>query len=169
MRTQRTIGRLPAAAALGLGSLAACAGAASPPPGANDGWVSATPSPGDLGATPEAKRVEPEREKDKGDTGDGGAPRCPYGELSDPHRGFIRCLTPDERDARWLPPEPQKPPEPKEPKDAPGPAPSAAPSAPPAPPAAPPVVEISAPKFDNGEVPKAEKSVNGLSAEIGKC
>src|SRR5262245_21042540 len=152
MRTQRTFGRFLAAAALGLGSLAACAGAASPPPGANDGWVSAPASPGDIDAAQEAKRAETEREKNKADAG---PPQCPYGELSDPHRGFIRCLTPDERDARWLPPPSQKPPESERPKDAPLPSatPSATPSAPPvpsAPPAAAPMVEVGTPKFENG-------------------
>lgn len=41
--------------------------------------------------------------------GDAGKVRCIYGELRDPHRGFVRCLEPDEVDASWLPPPPQDP------------------------------------------------------------
>lgn len=36
--------------------------------------------------------------------------RCPHGVLEDPHRGFVRCLAPDEKDAKWLPPPPQRAP-----------------------------------------------------------
>lgn len=174
MSTQRTFSRLCAATTLGLVSLAACAGAAQP--------ANSTPeltgearTPGDLAPSPEAKRVETE----KGDagapsspnapsspsapnapnaptSGSGGSPRCPYGELNDPHRGFVRCLSPDERDAGWLPPPPQDPVAP--PPDPVKPA-----------PAAPPLVEVSPPKFENGEVPRAEKFLGGATADIAKC
>jgi hypothetical protein len=43
---------------------------------------------------------------------DGGEVRCIYGELRDPHRGFVRCLEPEEVDASWLPPAPQDPDDP---------------------------------------------------------
>src|SRR5262249_46052623 len=84
------------------------------------------------------------------DAGDGG---CPYGRLEDPHRGFVRCLNADEAAAGWLPPPPQA-----EPVDA-GPPPSMAP----------PSVEIGAPSFENGDVPKAEKFIHGFEEGIAKC
>lgn len=160
MSTQRSRGRLFGVSALGLASLAACAGAASP---------AHPPSEGDGSAVEEARRIEAEKDKsDAGapaDAGAGGAPRCPYGELSDPHRGFVRCLTPDERDAGWLPPPSQEPAPAPEAPDA-GKAPTAATPPPSGPP---PLVELGAPKFDNGEVPKVEKSLNGMLTDIAKC
>jgi hypothetical protein len=102
------------------------------------------------------------------------APRCPYGALEDPQRGFVRCLTPDERDAGWPAPGPQKEALPKEepppPKEAPQPEPPPPPKEPaPAATAPPPSVEVGTPKFENGQVPKAEKFLHGLSNEIAKC
>src|SRR5262245_56843537 len=117
--------------ALGIASIAACAATAPA-----------------LGTEPEqvARRLDaglpPVAESDA-------APRCPYGALEDPHRGFVRWLTPDERDAGWLPPASQKEPPPREdagPKEA---TPLAA--------GLPPSVEVGSPKFENGQVPKAEK------------
>jgi hypothetical protein len=160
MSTQRSRGRLFGVSALGLASLAACAGAASPARSLREG---------DEDAVEQARRIEAEKDKsDAGAPGDaGGAPRCPYGELSDPHRGFVRCLTPDERDAGWLPPPSQEP--------VPAPAPEvpdagkATPAPVTPPPAPPPLVELGAPKFDNGEVPKVEKFLNGLLTDVAKC
>ena len=157
---ERTLGRLLCAASIGLGSVAACAGAA--PAGsasAHDAWISepqADPSAGrDL--APPADAGPPPSET---------APRCPYGSLEDPHRGFVRCLLPEERDAGWLPPPPQGPP-PGEPSP---PEPPAAEPPRDAGPAAPlPVVEIGAPKFDNGEVTKVEKSLGKASADLARC
>ncbi len=114
-------------------------------------------------------------------------PKCPHGALEDPHRGFIRCLRPDEVDAGWLPPAPQPEPPANDagtdaapPPDA-GP-PDAAPEKPapekpvpekPAPvpekPQPPPMVTVVAPKFEGGEVPRAEKFVNDQLEGIAKC
>ena len=163
MSTQPTFfGRLLGVSALGLVSLAACAGAASP---AHDGQ---SVNPGDGQAVEEARRIEADREKDKDkaggpDNGGGKGPQCPYGELSDPHRGFIRCLTPDERDKGNLPPSPQEPP------PAPAPPDTAKDATPPPPPGPPPLVDVGTPKFENGEVPKVEKSLSGLVNDIAKC
>jgi len=156
MSTLRALGRLLAATTIGLGTVAACAGAA-PAGGAESAW---TP---DGDADPTAKR----NDKPSEDAGppDGG-PRCPYGELNDPHRGFVRCLLPDERDAGWLPPPSQGEPQPPEP-------PKAEPPKVEPPretrPAVTPLVEIGAPRFENGQVTKVEKSLGKASAEIARC
>lgn len=68
--------------------------------------------------------------------------RCRHGVLEDPHRGFVRCLAPDEKDAKWLPPAPQPEPVAAPPKAPPAPlvvAPTPAPSSTPSsvPPSAP--------------------------------
>jgi hypothetical protein len=90
-------------------------------------------------------------------------PKCPYGELSDPHRGFVRCLTPDERDAGWLPPTAQTPPVPT-------PSPSAEPDAGSPQASGPaPLVEIGSPAFENGQVPRTEKALVRIADAIGKC
>ncbi|MFO0760329.1 MAG: hypothetical protein U0359_27860 [Byssovorax sp.] len=176
MSISRTAGRMLGAGLLGLGFVAACAGAA---PEASA--VPASPEPSASPAT--STHIEPlspagdatalgksaDSHADAGPPGDAGsAPRCPYGELNDPHRGFVRCLLPDERDAGWLPPPSQEPPH-----DDAGAAPNApdaaAPDAGKEPPAAPPQVEIGAPVFENGSVPKVEKMLNAASADIGKC
>jgi hypothetical protein len=98
-------------------------------------------------------------------------PRCPYGALEDPQRGFVRCLMPDERAASWLPPSspPKEPaakqePPPREPEPDAGPKQAAPAAAGP-----PPSVEVGNPKFENGDVPKAEKFMLGLSNDIAKC
>lgn len=159
MSTPRAFGRLLAAGSLGLALVAACASAAPPAPNSADPQAGWTNDPDELAK----RRSKPDKApEDAGAPDDGGAPRCPYGELVDPHRGFVRCLLPDERDAGWLPPPPQADPTPPEPpkaeppKDAPK-------------PAAAPAVEIGAPKFENGTVTKVEKSLNKHAAEIGRC
>ncbi len=120
MSTKRTLGRLLCAASVGFAPIAACAGAAPASVGAAQAW---TPDPD---ADPAARRDPEPAPPDAGDPADGG-PRCPYGSLEDPHRGFVRCLLPEERDAGWLPPPPQG--------DAPPPSPLApSPPATPAPP-----------------------------------
>ncbi len=151
----RTWSRLFLAASAGLSFIAACAGAAPVSAGggaeAARAWT-AEPNPDEIvpAATPP-------------DAGADAAPRCPYGELSDPHRGFVRCLLPDERDAGWLPPSPL----PGDPAPA---APAPPPAAPPPPAAAPPpLVEIGAPKFENGEVTKVEKSIGRASGDLARC
>ncbi len=164
MTTKRILGRILCAAGVGFASVAACAGAAP----AGDPSRAWTPDPSESGDEA-AKRDKapdkaPDRAPDKAppDAGPDGGPRCPYGELNDPHRGFVRCLLPDERDAGWLPPPPQGPQ---------GDAPPAEPpkAEPPKAAGAPPAVEIGAPKFENGEVTKVEKSLGKHAAEIGKC
>src|SRR4051812_17527657 len=93
-----TFQRLVSAAALGLAAIASCAGAA---PAAHEAIAPPlSPAPDAVEAS---RHAAAEKDPDAGPSADA-APRCPYGELSDPHRGFIRCLTPDERDAGWLPP-----------------------------------------------------------------
>jgi hypothetical protein len=134
--------------------------------------------------------------------------RCPHGVLEDPHRGFVRCLSSDEKNAKWLPPTPQReavgpattavgpattstPAIPAPPTAVPATTASAPPSTPaiPAPPtasapattasaapsttapraSAPPEVEVKAPAFESGEVPRAEKALVKLANDIGKC
>jgi hypothetical protein len=172
MISKRSRSRHLWAASLGLASIAACAGAA--PPGSaqaaqgTQGW---TPDPDadpsrstraslDGGAARDPM-VTPVAQPLSSDAGTDGRPRCPYGALEDPHRGFVRCLLPDERDAGWLPPPPQGDP-PAEP-------PAAEPPADAGPAAPPPTVEIGAPKFENGEVTKVEKSLGKAAAELGRC
>src|SRR5689334_15524850 len=152
----RPLGRILSAAGMGLASVAACAGAAPAGPEAQSAW---TPDADELARRDKAA-------EDAGAPADDAAPRCPYGELTDPHRGFARCLLPDERDAGWLPPPPQEPVSPEPPKAG---ADGGGPEAAPPPKVSLPVVEVGAPKFENGEVPKAEKAINGVSAEIAKC
>jgi hypothetical protein len=152
MSKPRSSTRIIFAATAAIALSAACAGAApaggAEPQGA---WV------GD--ADEAAKRVgRPDRApEDAGAPGDAG-PRCPHGELVDPHRGFVRCLLADERDAGGLPPPPQvdsEPPKAEPPKDVAR--------------AAPPAVEIGAPKFENGQVTKVEKSLGKAAGDIAKC
>jgi hypothetical protein len=166
-RKRLTGGRLFTAAALGLAALASCAGAA--PASGTPPQVEPLTTPATDDAVEAAKRVDHDKREapDAGPPADAGSgkaePRCPYGELSDPHRGFVRCLAPDERDAGWLPPQPQTPP----PSDAP-----AAKDPTPAPPAAagpPPLVDIGSPKFENGEVPRTEKALAKAATEIASC
>jgi hypothetical protein len=168
---KRHLERLACASGIGLASVAACA-AAAPEAGARPASASAASArapervaPGPLASPDELARREGDK-GDKGDRGDkggasdAGAPRCPYGALEDPHRGFVRCLLPDERDAGWLPPPPQnEPPPPDPPRDA-G---ASAPSGPL------PSVEIGAPKFENGEVTKVEKSLGKASPDLARC
>jgi hypothetical protein len=167
-------GKLLTASALGLAALASCAGAApaaAPAPMVEPLTGSTAASADVVEAARRDKHDTPDRSADAGapsDAGPDAAPRCPYGELSDPHRGFVRCLAPDERDAGWLPPQPQP-----MPPSADAPAPSAkAPEPPPVAPTVagpPPLVDIGAPKFENGEVPRAEKALTKAAADIAKC
>ena len=140
-----------AASAVGLASVAACAGAV--PAGTVEAQGTWTSTP-DADALARRARAS----DDAGPPADDAGPRCPYGELSDPHRGFVRCLLPDERDAGWLPPPPQ------------GDAPAEAPKAePPKDRAARPTLEIGAPSFENGQVTKVERSLSKASAELAGC
>ena len=164
-------GRLVTAAALGLAALASCAGAA-PASGTPPQVEPLTdPASANADAIEAAKRVDHDKHEapDAGPPADAGSgkaePRCPYGELSDPHRGFVRCLAPDERDAGWLPPQPQPAPDAPVAKD-PTPAPA---TTPPAASGPPPLVDIGAPKFENGEVPRAEKALTKAATEIAAC
>jgi hypothetical protein len=153
MSIPKALGRILTASAVGLASVAACAGGAPPnaAPPAQAAW---TPDPEELARAARDDAGAPPA------AADDGGPRCPYGELSDPHRGFVRCLLPDERDAGWLPPPPQ------------GDAPAEPPKAEPPPrdrPSAPPTVEIGAPKFDNGQVTKVEKSLGKATSDLARC
>lgn len=156
MITHRPLGRLLCAASVALVSVAACAGAS--PAGraeAAQAWTS-------IPDADEAARRNP-AEQAPADAGADAAPRCPYGTLEDPHRGFVRCLLPDERDAGWMPPPP--------PDDAPPPEPPRAEPPPDAGAAPPPLptVEIGAPQFENGEVTKVEKSLGKASSALARC
>jgi hypothetical protein len=172
MNRKRSGGKLLTAAALGLAALASCAGAAP----ANSATPAVEPLTGPVDdAVEAAKRVDRDKGDHNADAGapsDGGAdaaPRCPYGELADPHRGFIRCLAPDERDAGWLPPPPQTPPgTPPVAADVPD-AGAKDPAPVPAVVGPPPLVDIGAPKFENGEVPRAEKALTKAATDIAKC
>jgi hypothetical protein len=147
----RTLIAVPGAVAL----VAACAGAAPAEPRA-----AGSLSPEERDAVEAAKKGA--RVEDAGPPADA-APRCPYGELTDPHRGFIRCLLPDERDAGWLPPPgPSEPPKAEPPKAEP-------PKAEPPKVGPPPVVAIGAPTFENGQVTRVEKSLGKASADIARC
>ncbi len=160
MTPKRRSGRLLTAASLGLASIAACAGAA-PTGSAQAAW---TPDPD---ADPAARAPAQKLPADAGPpqtSGPDAAPRCPYGALEDPHRGFVRCLLPDERDAGWLPPPPQGDVPPAEPPRAEPPG-DAGPRG-----AAPPSVEIGAPEFANGKVTRVERSRWGkASADLARC
>lgn len=166
MNRKRLGGKILKALALGLAALASCAGAAP----RSDTSPQVEPLTGVTDAVEAAKNLERDkrdRGADAGPPADGGpdaAPRCPYGELNDPHRGFVRCLTPDERGADWLPPAPQPAPPPV--ADAPK---EPAPAAPAVPAGPPPLVDIGAPKFENGEVPRAEKALTKAATDIAKC
>lgn len=158
--------RLLTAALLGLASAGAC-GAAMP-----EGDVVGN----EMAPEKAEELARKKREEAKKDSNDD-KPRCPHGELADPHRGFVRCLKPEEADAGWIPPAPQ--PEPASPdagsdagaveekpiEKAPPP-PEEKPEAKPLPP---PVVSFNAPKFQGGEIPRAEKFLNGLLEGMGKC
>ena len=148
MSKQRTATRLLSAGVVGLAGIAACA-AAAPASGGEAAQAAWTPDPDE--AANKGKAAAPD-----GGPADDAGPRCPYGELSDPHRGFVRCLLPEERDAGWLPPPPQGDPTPEPPKDTPHAGP-------------PPLVEISAAKFESGEVPRADKALGKLAGDIAKC
>jgi len=200
MSIHRITGRLFGASALGLLTISACAGAA-PAQGARESMVGIS-RPNEVEPLTKGPTEASKKGKDgEGAEGKDATPRCPYGELSDPHRGFIRCLTPEERDADWLPPPPQRePPRAEAPKDggkdgsskdgskdgsskdgskdgsAAGPPPdNTPPPAPPpavpepAPPAVPPLVEMGAPKFENGEVTRVDKALSSITSGVGKC
>jgi hypothetical protein len=156
---------------LGLSAAGAC-GAGLPeqdPLGPNPGQSTAHVNPGD--DSPEELARKASKTTDAGTDG----PNCPHGALEDPHRGFVRCLREDEKDAGWLPPAPQpEPPAADAGSDA-APPPDAAPEKPSPPPPVPekpqppPVVTVGAPKFEGGEVPKAEKFLNAQLEGIAKC
>jgi hypothetical protein len=146
MQNHRSLGRIFAAASVGLLSVAACAGASNA--NAVQSAQAWTPDPAETAAA----------------ASDAGAPRCPYGELNDPQKGFVRCLLPEERDAGWQPPPRDAPAEPAKPEP-----PKAEPPTDAGVSAPPPVVEIGAPKFENGEVTKVEKSLGKHTGDIAKC
>ncbi len=167
--------RLITALFLGLSAAGAC-GAAMPendPVGQHPGRSTAHVNPGE--DNPEELARKGHHAADAGTD----APQCPHGALEDPHRGFVRCLREDEKDAGWLPPAPQPeppatdagsdaaPPEP--PSDKPVPEKPAPEKPVPEKPQPPPVVTAGAPKFEGGEVPKAEKFLSGQIEGITKC
>jgi hypothetical protein len=172
--------RIAAAVIIGFSATLACVAATaeqgegkSPevhPLTAGPGSPTADPAEGDLLAGGESP-----------DAGDGGDAGCPHGALEDPHRGFVRCLAkgekspiitadPDAGDGGGAD---------ASASDSGGPDADAGDSgqdaAPPPPqPAAKgpvPVVEMKTPKFENGDVPKAEKALSGAKVldAIAKC
>lgn len=168
--------RFATAMFLGLSAAGAC-GASLPeqdPVGPHPGRSTAQINPGE---------DSPEELARKGanaaDAGSDAEPRCPHGALEDPHRGFVRCLRADEKGAEWLPPAPQpEPPATDAGSDggsdagqdaAPDkPVPPPPPPVPPTP-QPPPVVTVGAPKFEGGDVPRAEKFLNAQIEGITKC
>lgn len=177
-RTTADLGKLAAALLIGFSTTLACVAATAEPQPARSPEVQPLTTPGQPGATADALAA-PQEDAGAADSGDGG---CPHGALEDPHRGFVRCLQPGEKS-------PIQTGEPDAgsgdggapdatPPSAPSAPPSAAPSAPPstAPSAPPlpgpvPLIEMKTPKFDNGDVPKAEKTLSGtkLTDAIAKC
>jgi hypothetical protein len=141
----------------------ACAGA--PPRDIEPGFVSATGENAEE-LTKKAKDAgSADADVDAG-LSDGG-PRCPYGSLEDPHRGFVRCLAPEERDAGWLPPKPQGDPTPVSDAGAdasPNPAPTAPVVAGP-----PPQVEVGTPKLEGGDITRLDKFLQKTINDVAKC
>ena len=166
--------RFATAMFLGLSAAGAC-GAAMPE---NDPLG---PQPGKSTAHVGAGEDSPEelaRKQQRADAGADASP-CPHGALEDPHRGFVRCLREDEKGAEWLPPAPQPEPPaadagadaapPEKPQEKPAPEKPAPEKPAPEKPQPPPTVTVGAPKFEGGEVPKAEKFLSTQIEGIGKC
>ena len=152
--------KLAAGTGLGFAAIAACAGA--PPQNVGS-------TPGDdlvhRDAEEEARRASRDAgggsvDLDAGAPADAG-PKCPFGALEDPHRGFVRCLSENERDAGWLPPPVQVG---SSEGDA-GPGKDNAPAAT----GAAPTVEVGTPKFDNGDVPKLDKVLAKTANDVAQC
>jgi hypothetical protein len=193
-RTAMTPGRIAAAVALGVSATLACA-AATAVPFASSAEIHPLTTPPLAQTGTLAPGADPLATADGGppDGGDSGAPSCPNGALVDPHRGFVRCLGPGERSPFSPDPDAGAPgnPDASPPADgggpsdaasgnttdaaAPdaGPADAAVPDAAPSPPKPGPVplVEMKAPKFENGDVPKAEKNLTSKKVldAIAKC
>lgn len=182
-------GRLAAAILVGFSTTLACVAATTEQGQAKTAEVHPLTTPGPSPAPPEADPLAAKDDAGSPDASDGG---CPHGALEDPHRGFVRCLAPGEK-SPIVTGDPDagdgSAPEGGAPKDA-GPGETAdagaAPSndggadtgdagvdAGPAPvvPGPPPLVEMKPLKFDNGEVPKAEKALSGAKVleAIAKC
>jgi len=102
------------------------------------------------------------------DAGDGGSPSPAPGNTGTaaPGAGSSAPATPPDGGAPDAGPAPTAAPNASS-----APAPTASPSAPPPPPGPPPSVEMKAPKFENGDVPKAEKNLTGKKVleAIAKC
>jgi hypothetical protein len=147
--------KLSAGAGLGFAAVAACAGA----------------PPQDVGRTPDdalAQQHDAEQAAKRASMGDAGpagsnptdaGPGCPYGALEDPHRGFVRCLGASERDAGFQPMAPETP----NAQDDAGVSPPSTSSS------GPPSVEVGAPKFESGEVPKIEKILAKSANDVAAC
>lgn len=192
--------RLLVAVVAGFSATLACVAAATEPagPASADVHPLTSANPGEQGTSSATPGQTPLSDGDSGAPDarpDGG---CPYGALEDPHRGFVRCLSqgekspfdpgsPDAGDGGSPAPTPTGTAGPTTPPDggapdagpAPtatadagsAPTPTASASAPPPPPGPPPSVEMKAPKFENGDVPKAEKNLTGKKVleAIAKC
>ena len=160
--------RIAAACAIGLSGVAACGAALHEEVGPA---LAADPSEGAeelrRGHHPRARKPDgaPDAAQDGSEADDGGT-RCPNGALEDPHRGFVRCLGPGEAAAGWLPPPPQPPPADDAGAD-PGLADAAVDGAVPTGP--PPLVEWTAPVYENGEVPRLEKALKSAANDVGRC
>lgn len=193
-------GRLFAAVALSFTATVACVAAATEPTGPHAAEIhpltSADPGPTTEAGAPGLTALT---DGDSGAPGDGGAPDggCPYGALSDPHRGFVRCLAQGERSpvaggeadagadagpdaGDGASPDGGSGGDASAPDggaataDAGAGADAAAPDA--GPPAAKgpgptPLVEIKSPKFENGDVPNVEKNLSSKKVldAVAKC
>lgn len=193
--------RLLVALTAGFSATLACVAAATEPAGPASADVHPlTPASPDGQGTSSPGQGTTLADGDSGAPGDASAPDggCPHGALEDPHRGFVRCLAPGEKSPFASPdPDAGTPPDagdggspspaptgsgtaaptgtvaPSSPPDAgsDAAAPDAGPPPPPAAPGPPPVVEMKTPKFENGDVPKAEKNLTGKKVleAIAKC
>jgi hypothetical protein len=187
--------KLAAAVVIGFGATLACAATAPGEPRSAEVHPLTAPGPSasesaahaDTAAQtsppPAAALAESDSGAPPADAAKAGDARCPYGSLEDPHRGFVRCLAQGEK-SPIMTDDDAGTGDGAAPDAGDGGAPSgsagdagssdgAAPdAAPPAPaPASPPSVEMKPPKFENGDVPKAEKALSGakLLDAIAKC
>jgi hypothetical protein len=157
---QRIVWQFMSAALLGLVSAVACVGSVQE------------------GGADARRKSPPEKQAPAAAdaSAEGGLPRCLHGALEDPHRGFVRCLEPGEADAGWLPPAPQPEVPPPDAGAADGGITGggatdggAVDAGPPPTSTAPPVIEIGEPAYENGDVPRVPKILQGITGKIARC
>ncbi len=159
MTAQRTAGRLLTAASLGLALVAACAGAA-PPADAQAAW---TPDPD---ADPSARRALPRTRVRRSPPLPRTTP-APRAARTAPSR--IRTAASSAASSPTSATPAGSPLTPRATRPAPGASSTPRRRATPARPPPLPAVEIGAPRFENGEVTKVEKSLGKASADLARC